>query len=43
MSDVASQAQRREPYIVGLRFQKVGKIYHFDASRFRDLQPEILL
>jgi len=24
------------PYIVGIRFQKVGKIYHFDASRYRD-------
>jgi cell fate regulator YaaT (PSP1 superfamily) len=31
--------QRIDPYIVGLRFQKVGKIYHFDASKFRDLQP----
>lgn len=26
-----------EPYIVGVRFQKVGKIYHFDAGNFRDL------
>jgi len=26
-----------EPYIVGIRFQKVSKIYHFDASEFRDL------
>jgi cell fate regulator YaaT (PSP1 superfamily) len=25
------------PYIVGIRFQKVGKIYHFDASGFPDL------
>ena len=25
-------------YIVGVRFQKVGKIYHFDASRHRDLE-----
>ena len=39
MGDVASQAQRREPSIVGLRFQKVGKVYHFDASRFSDLRP----
>ncbi len=27
-----------DPYIVGIRFQKVGKIYHFDASACRDLQ-----
>ncbi|MFC2054261.1 stage 0 sporulation family protein [Chloroflexota bacterium] len=26
-----------ESYIVGIRFQKVGKIYHFDASDYRDL------
>ena len=25
------------PYIVGIRFQKVGKLYHFDASAYRDL------
>jgi cell fate regulator YaaT (PSP1 superfamily) len=27
-----------EPFIVGIRFQKVGKVYHFDASGWRDLQ-----
>jgi cell fate regulator YaaT (PSP1 superfamily) len=27
-----------KPYIVGIRFQKVGKVYHFDASKFRDLK-----
>ncbi len=27
-----------QPFIVGVRFSKVGKIYHFDASRVRDLQ-----
>ena len=27
-----------EPYLVGIRFQKVGKIYHFDASSCRDIQ-----
>lgn len=26
-----------QPYIVGIRFQKIGKIYHFDASSFPDL------
>jgi len=25
-------------FIVGIRFQKVGKVYHFDASSFRDLK-----
>jgi len=25
------------PYIVGIRFQKVGKVYHFDASSFPSL------
>jgi cell fate regulator YaaT (PSP1 superfamily) len=27
-----------QPFIVGIRFQKVGKVYHFDASDCRDLQ-----
>lgn len=26
-----------EPFIVGIRFQRVGKIYHFDASGCRDI------
>lgn len=26
------------PFIVGIRFQRVGKIYHFDASQFPDLK-----
>lgn len=25
-------------FVVGVQFQKVGKIYHFDARKFRDLQ-----
>jgi cell fate regulator YaaT (PSP1 superfamily) len=27
-----------DPYVVGIRFQKVGKIYHFDAASVRDLE-----
>ncbi len=27
-----------EPCVVGLRFQPIGKIYHFDASNFRSVQ-----
>jgi cell fate regulator YaaT (PSP1 superfamily) len=26
------------PFIIGIRFHKVGKIYHFDASNYNDLQ-----
>jgi cell fate regulator YaaT (PSP1 superfamily) len=28
-----------QPHIVGIRFQKGGKVYHFDASHCRELQP----
>ena len=27
------------PFVVGIRFQKVGKIYHFDASNCQDILP----
>ena len=27
-----------EPIVIGIRFQKVGKVYHFDASSCRDIQ-----
>ncbi len=27
------------PNIVGIRFQKLGKTYHFDASKFREVKP----
>jgi cell fate regulator YaaT (PSP1 superfamily) len=26
-----------EPYIVGIQFQKIGKIYYFDASAYREI------
>ena len=37
--DVNLSKSSNEKYIVGLRFQQVGKIYHFDASNTRDLIP----
>jgi cell fate regulator YaaT (PSP1 superfamily) len=27
-----------QPLVVGIRFQKVGKVYHFDASSYPDIQ-----
>lgn len=27
-----------QPHIVGIRFQKVGKVYHFDASNYPEIQ-----
>lgn len=38
MTDISSQQRNDGPYVVGLRFQPVGKIYHFDASSVRDLK-----
>jgi len=28
-----------EPRIIGLRFQPIGKLYHFDATNFSEVQP----
>jgi cell fate regulator YaaT (PSP1 superfamily) len=28
-----------QPFVIGIRFQKVGKIYHFDGSSSPDIQP----
>lgn len=39
MDDRIESVPTKEAFIVGLRFQKVGKIYHFDADNFRDLRP----
>lgn len=30
---------RQPPFIVGVRFSKIGKVYHFDASNLRELIP----
>ena len=38
MTDLSPLQQSGEPYIIGLRFQRVGKIYHFDASNVRDIK-----
>jgi cell fate regulator YaaT (PSP1 superfamily) len=27
-----------DTYVVGLRFQKIGKVYHFDANNFREIR-----
>ena len=27
-----------ETFLIGIRFQKIGKIYHFDGSNFRDIR-----
>jgi cell fate regulator YaaT (PSP1 superfamily) len=32
-------SMKNSPFIVGIRFQKIGKVYHFDASQFRELSP----
>lgn len=34
---MTDQIQATEPFVVGLRFQRVGKIYHFDAAKFRNI------
>ena len=26
-----------EPYVIGIQFQKVGKMYYFDSSEFREI------
>jgi len=39
MDDQFQSVRRGGRYIVGLRFQRVGKIYHFDASNVLDLKP----
>jgi hypothetical protein len=28
-----------QPNIIGVRFNKIGKIYHFDATSLGDIQP----
>jgi len=35
----AQPAQTASPQIVGIRFQKIGKLYHFDATKIPDLKP----
>jgi len=37
--EATGQNPATQACIVGLRFQPIGKIYHFDASNFKDIQP----
>ncbi|MEX1247691.1 MAG: regulatory iron-sulfur-containing complex subunit RicT [Anaerolineales bacterium] len=39
MSEAPQAAETVSPQIVGVRFQKVGKLYHFDATKVPDLKP----
>ena len=39
MNEMSQRQPSGERYIVGLRFQRVGKIYNFDASNVPDLRP----
>jgi cell fate regulator YaaT (PSP1 superfamily) len=34
-----AQDTSTRPQLAGVRFQPTGKVYHFDATRFSDLQP----
>ena len=38
MEEIGQQPTDK-PCIVGLRFQPIGKLYHFDASNFEGIQP----
>jgi cell fate regulator YaaT (PSP1 superfamily) len=33
-----SSVERTQPFIVGIRFSKIGKVYHFDATEIPDLR-----
>ncbi|OGO12004.1 MAG: hypothetical protein A2Y53_02785 [Chloroflexi bacterium RBG_16_47_49] len=37
--EATGQNPATQACIVGLRFQPIGKIYHFEASKFKDIQP----
>jgi len=39
LQEEAGQITAPEVRIVGLRFQQIGKLYHFDVSNFKDVQP----
>ena len=39
MSDVAVAEKPALPVVIGVRFMRVGKLYHFDASEFPDVRP----
>jgi cell fate regulator YaaT (PSP1 superfamily) len=39
MTEAAQTSTSPNPLIVGIRFQKIGKLYHFDASKEPELKP----
>lgn len=38
MSESVAEAPVKERVVVGVRFMRVGKVYHFDATRYPDLK-----
>ena len=39
MSETPQPTETTAPQIIGIRFQKIGKLYHFDATNEPELQP----
>jgi cell fate regulator YaaT (PSP1 superfamily) len=39
MSESPQPAEKISPQIIGIRFQKIGKLYHFDATKEPEIKP----
>lgn len=39
MSESTQPTEKVPPQIIGIRFQKIGKLYHFDATKEPDIKP----
>lgn len=39
MTEATPAARTDQPVIIGVRFMRVGKLYHFDATEFPDVRP----